>query len=417
MKQEIESGTISKEEANEIYAETTKEPYTKYPNKYIDKIEPKLSKLGSLICRLILRLTYGYHVTTAEISMEKFVKHCTKPGENKAYSRRQIINEKNKLIEMGLLKKLKKGVYCLDIFYDIIRKPLENTEQPSIIQFNPLPHQSTDIPLAPSAEAISAVQNLVMELSSVENPYDFSDDDVNNYLNNYVDNSVDNYVDNSVDNSQNMPSDNAKEEISENPVESSVCDEKKVNQIAPSARAYNTDGLSITFSDLKTNKENWKSVCFAFAQRFGIAIEKIFGIFAGLDKKYGLEYINQKIQLIYDFAKKRKIENPIGFLVCACNANYLPPRPLRQQIEIKAKAKRVIAADSAELKEREEIYSAGVERTEKAENIRKGLSAEKIKEYVERATKILIDKGARAFLIPDIAIQSEANQLILAECS
>ena len=99
------------------YQEAYQEPYTKYPNRYSDVIKPQLTDTQRDICDVVIRMTCGWHQTSAEISNAMF---AAKTGK----TIQAIIKAKRQLEEMGLLVVLergggsKKGRYMLDLYYD-----------------------------------------------------------------------------------------------------------------------------------------------------------------------------------------------------------------------------------------------------------------------------------------------------------
>jgi hypothetical protein len=99
------------------YPEPRQEPYTKYPNRYNDVIKPRLTGTQRDICDVVIRMTYGWHQTSAAISNAVFARKSNK-------SKQGIIKAKNQLEEMGILIILEKGggsrtnEYMLDLWYD-----------------------------------------------------------------------------------------------------------------------------------------------------------------------------------------------------------------------------------------------------------------------------------------------------------
>ena len=98
-------------------AASHQEPYTKYPNMYTDIHKPKLTSVQRDVCDVVIRLTYGWHKTSAPISISTFTK---KTGR----SRRAIISAKQQLLGSGLLVELEHGggtitsEYVLDLYYN-----------------------------------------------------------------------------------------------------------------------------------------------------------------------------------------------------------------------------------------------------------------------------------------------------------
>ena len=99
------------------YQEAYQEPYTKYPNRYNDVIKPLLTDTQRDVCDVVIRMTYGWHRTSAVIPNSVFAEKASKSIQG-------IIKAKKQLEDIGLLVVLergggsKKGEYMLDLWYD-----------------------------------------------------------------------------------------------------------------------------------------------------------------------------------------------------------------------------------------------------------------------------------------------------------
>ena len=67
------------------YPEPRQEPYTKYPNRYNDVIKPRLTDTQRDICDVVIRMTYGWHQISAEISNTVFIRKTNKSNGRKAF--------------------------------------------------------------------------------------------------------------------------------------------------------------------------------------------------------------------------------------------------------------------------------------------------------------------------------------------
>lgn len=377
----------TQEHAQETYNETQKTSYTKYPNKYIDKIQPTLTKCQAAICSYILRLTYGYHRPFAFISQKQFETHCIKPGtKDKGYSGRQIINGKNFLLSMGLLKKIRKDgkwAYYLDIFYD---QPKEKPQAKEIIQS--LPFEPLEIP--PINE----------QPESTAGTY-FSE--------------MENHVENLTIGEPEAVSPAENSDIASEPKADGiiVSESEKVKKNSYSQSAHNIDTKNMVFLDQDQNKQNknWKSVCFAFSSAFGINDKRIYETFGKLIAKFGMDYVKSKIEIIKYSQRSNKILNPIGMLISACNRDYIPAKPVRDKLEANAKSeyrmrKAQNCIDSLRTAEAERE-----DRDNRLEKIKANLPPAKISEYMEKA------RAAFAGLpfVMERAIEASANDMILAD--
>lgn len=369
------------QEAIEIYNETQKTSYTKYPNKYLDKIQPLLTKCEASICNYVLRLTYGYHRPYAFITQEQFVKHCVKPGlKSKGYSHRQIINSKNSLLEMGLLKKVRKDgkwAYCIDIFYDkaVIKTP-ETTRPENLIPFEPDKSETDDI------------------------------------VNNPVDNSVENCQ---TEEAQVIVNIEEKSDIEESikADEKPISKEKEMQKdsSAPELLYIDTKNSIILDQDQNKQNKNWKSVCFGYLNFFKVVDDRAFGTLGGLFAKFGYEYVISKIEIVKYNHARVKILNPIGALVDACKRDYIPAKPVRDRMEARAKAEYRVNKAKSVVNELLAAEATQRDRETRLEKIKTKLTPAKIDEYFEKAKA---DFAALPFVV-DAAIRAKANDLILAD--
>lgn len=384
MLKEIESCLTDQEEADQIYRDTISTNYTKYPNKYIDKIRPKLKKCEASICDFVIRKTYGFHKAVAEITLDDFTKNCIKPGTDKGYGQRNIIKAKNELLKMGLLIKIRnpkgqahKGLYAINIFYD-----------------NPKPEAITKEPIA--TEIIPEIAEPIYV--PVENP---------------VHNTVENYIPEAPE-SLNLQSEIQEQIIESEQGDSSVQQENNLQKKSDPNSAHIIDTKNSIYNAKNTNKtKNWKSVCFSFAKIFSIAEDKVYKPFANLVNQYGLDYVENKIQIVKEFAKSHKIENPIGLLVSACKRDYIPPRPVRQKLEIKARTESAVQKSREAFDRMLETAAENEKRQTLIDQIKSKLEPGAFDRYVERARQ----KFANLPFVMDLAVQAEANDLLLADFS
>ena len=132
-----------------VHTTAHQEPYTKYPNRYNDVIKPQLTDTQRDICDVVIRMTYGWHQTSAEISNSTFAAKTGKTVQ-------AIIKAKAQLEEMGLLVVLERGggsragVYMLDLYYDDPEKSVESSTIRQSEQLQELengsPSEQEDIP-------------------------------------------------------------------------------------------------------------------------------------------------------------------------------------------------------------------------------------------------------------------------------
>jgi len=125
------------------------QPYTKFPNRYTDRIKPRLTSTQRDICDIVIRQTYGWHRTAAAISNTFFSRKASRTVQG-------IIKAKKQLITMGLLILLKQGggsqksEYMLDLYYDdperSVKASLERQENPQETPPDPPDQEPEEIP-------------------------------------------------------------------------------------------------------------------------------------------------------------------------------------------------------------------------------------------------------------------------------
>lgn len=137
------------------------EPYTKYPNRYNDVIKPQLTDTQRDICDVVIRMTYGWHKTSAAIPNSMFAEKSNKSIQG-------VIKAKKQLEDMGLLVVLEKGggsktgVYMLDLYYDDLERAVKASTLPQEEQL--METENSSLP----EEDISQEVESEMEVPAVE---------------------------------------------------------------------------------------------------------------------------------------------------------------------------------------------------------------------------------------------------------
>jgi hypothetical protein len=267
--------------SQQIFEDTLRQPYTKIPNRYIDKIRMRLTPAEDHVCMLILRKTYGWHRKCVYLKPSAF----TKQMRAGVYKERVIFYAKKSLLSMGLLKRDKDNYY-IDIFYDL-RIELPEPEAPK-----------TNYPQIPQ-EILSEIIGQELQLEA----------------------NVENSVDNLVDKPAETPAEKSCTQCSETVDDSTVCEAPKLQSFAGFLRERGPQALDCT---LKTNipAEQEEIVCsLKNAIRESDPIRKEIFI-RTIVKKFSSEEISKQLVIFEDYRKKYKIKIEMAFLMAALKSNY-----------------------------------------------------------------------------------------------
>ncbi len=323
------------------YQTTHQEPFTQYPNRYTDRIKPKLTDTQRDICDVVIRYTDGYHKTTAEISLSTFIK---KTGKTK----QGIIKAKKQLKELGLLIELKKGggantgVYMLDIYYDIPGRsigpfPPEQEEQPKEIK-NTMPEQEVfnfeldssilepdviteDIcPEEMPENCQTSIEQLQEESHIIEEPIsEIATSDEEKSGKTDAENSNDMDISGNIGGKQNLPP-------------SIVSTNKDLNLKEKQTKEQNK-------KERKNPKKAVASVRFKFLSIFPeTKAEDDWRFFGWAIKEYGLETCMDKLNYMKEHRKKHRIANPKGFFRFSLEKDYQVPKFISEKIKADKRA-------------------------------------------------------------------------------
>lgn len=159
------------------------EPFTMYPNRYVDRIKPTLTDTQRDVADVVIRMTYGWHRTSARISNGTFMLKTNK-------SEPAVIRAKKELEDMGLLVVLERGggtttgLYMLDLYYDTdrsvkaaMRRQEEQVEQSGTQESappedTPTAQEVTELPAPVSipVDPIAIPESATSELSEQSEP-------------------------------------------------------------------------------------------------------------------------------------------------------------------------------------------------------------------------------------------------------
>jgi len=302
------------------YQTTYQEPFTKYPNRYADRIKPKLTDTQRDICDVVIRYTYGYQRTTAEIPLSTFIK---KTGKTK----QGIIKAKKQLKELGLLIELKKGggantgIYMLDIYYDTPERSIKpflpkQEEQPKELE-NPISEQKEfDLGLdspeeMPENYETSTSEPLQEESHIIEEPIPeiaISDEE-----------------------------EKSGTEDAENPKDMEVSGNIGGKLSLPPYSIYSNISLNLKEKQTKEKKNPKKAIAFVrfnFLSNFPeTKAEDDWKFFGWAVKEYDLEACMYQLNYMKEYRKKHPIANPKGFFRSALQKNYTPSKFISEKIK------------------------------------------------------------------------------------
>lgn len=104
--------------SEELWTDLESEPFTKVPNRFLNRIQHKLTPIQIAMMNHVFRQTIGFHRRSASISNAEF----TKASHS---SRRAVIYAKRELIQMGLLVLVQPGKgftkcrYAVNLYFDM----------------------------------------------------------------------------------------------------------------------------------------------------------------------------------------------------------------------------------------------------------------------------------------------------------
>ena len=313
------------------YQTTYQEPFTQYPNRYADRIKPKLTDTQRDICDVVIRYTYGYQRTTAEIPLSTFIK---KTGKTK----QGIIKAKKQLKELGLLIELKKGggvntgIYMLDIYYDTpersIKPFLPKQEEQSKELENPISEQKEfDLGLdspeeMPENYETSTSEPLQEESHIIEEPIPeiaISDEEEKSGTED-AENPKDMEVSGNIGGKLSLPPYSIYSNISLNLKEKQTKEKKneKERKNPQKAVAFVRFSFLSIFPETKA-EDDWKF--------FGWAV-----------KEYGLETCMDNLNYMKEHRKKHPITNPKGFFRSSLEKDYQVPKFISEKIKADKRA-------------------------------------------------------------------------------
>ena len=352
------------------YQEIHQEPYTKYPNRYNDTIKPRLTDTQRDICDVVIRMTYGWHQTSAEISNSVFIGRTSK-------SKQGIIKAKKQLEEMGILIVLGKGggsktnEYMLDLWYDnpdksVRASMLRQEEQLQELEESSPVEEQEDIPQLP--EDPVAVMNKPGELQlDQENPITGSEEQIKEP----EIPSEETQVQAPVEEIPGPASSICKAEISdtgsvENPgsIEAHELPTSKLSLPPSEEDINNISGgkekhTAINPENGEPKKGRKKAAATVRYKFFSIFPEakkdKDWAFFGWVAKEYGIEACLAKLDYMKEHRKQHSITNPKGFFRTALVRNFQPPAFIVTKLRADETAKREMERCRRESEEWQQI--------------------------------------------------------------
>ena len=297
-----------------VHTTAHQEPYTKYPNRYNDVIKPQLTDTQRDICDVVIRMTYGWHQTSAAISNSVFIRKTNKTKQG-------IIKAKKQLEEIGILIVLEKGggsktsEYMLDLWYDdpdrSVKASIIRQEEQLEEMEDSLSEEQEDIPKSQVVELESytpEAEDLDQEISdtgSVGNPCAIEDSEPPT-------------------GKLSLPP--YKEDLNNN-----ILSKKEKHTVTDS-------------EDEKTKSEKKKAtatVRYKFFSIFPETREKDdWQFFGWIAKEYGLDICLEKLNYMKEHYKQHEITNPKGFFRMALVKDYQLPAFILAKIKADENARR-----------------------------------------------------------------------------
>ena len=362
------------------YPATYQEPFTKYPNRYNDVIKPLLTDTQRDVCDVVIRMTYGWHQTSAEISNSVFV---NKTGKSK----QGIIKAKNQLEEKGLLIVLEKGggsrtnEYMLDFWYDnpdksIKASMLQQEEQEDIVELSEeVQPEIEEDPNCNTSEEPDLEQG-ISDTEAAINPGRIEDS-----------------------------------ETSTSKLSLPPCKEDLGNSII-----YNKNKQIENSANEEIKSERKKAiatVCFFF-KSFGLELEEKDYAFVGwCIKEFGIESVNKKIQIM-KFQRSRgvKFSNPLGWLRSGLMRDYGFCKWDSEVMKAKERARKELERSRLEQMQREcEIQEAERSR-DKVEKMKAQLVPKDREDLRKAAIEHISEMGISSNWINEPLIESIENQIV-----
>ena len=301
---------------------TRREPFTAYPNKYLDKIKPYLTGVQRDVCDLVIRKTRGWHRRSAAIPNSEFMRKTRK-------SERAIITAKKHLTEMGLLIVVKEGggsqtgEYSLDLYYDT--KPQEESAPEPAEESQETPAESQE---STPEKASEPEKDTSLDSQETDQPGPAHSTD-----------SID-----SEDHSEMSKPDDAPESDSDTVSEAPTTElSAAVPTPDPGINIYNIKqtGAANAESDKAERKKATAVVC-SRLKKWGFDVESSNYAFVGWAiKHYGIEVVNEKLSILkFQILRGVKLSNVFGWLRKALSHDYQYSHFDEQRIQAEAKAQK-----------------------------------------------------------------------------
>ncbi len=335
------------------YPETYQEPYTKYPNRYSDLIKPRLTGTQRDICDIVIRMTYGWHQTSAAISNTVFAKKASK-------SKQGIIKARKQLEEIGILVVLQEGggsktnEYMLDLWYDNPDKSVKASiirqeEQLLEMENPPSQEEQEDIPEILEAPAIDGPTifeepEVEMETPSIKTESSTEQEENTPYEENVLESQpkTEENLNCGIPESQLVESENhtpedpnSEQEISDTELAAnpSSIEDSEPPTSKLSLPPYKED-LSNNISrekkkqteDPQEKKKAAATVRYRFLSLFPEnKADDDWQFFGWVAKEYGLEACLAKLDYMKEHHRQHSIINPKGFFRTALVKDFQPP--------------------------------------------------------------------------------------------
>jgi len=362
------------------YQEAYQEPYTMYPNRYLDYIAPKLSSTERDVAEVIIRYTKGYHVASAQIPNRVFMSRTGK-------SEPTIIKAKKSLIDLGLLVVLNDGggttttEYMIDLYYNNPTKSIKaqlDRQQEELDEFSIederlgvqndiiiIESDTTDTPPQP-IELDSQESDTTHDVSSTTDAIVIEPDVEVHDMEPEVDHpSSTSSTTDAPTMEVGAPSPTIAT-ISDThvPTESIITDSNAIPttkvSLVPSYKDLDLSIINInkkhteaaTSTVTTTTRAQITALRCLFSDLFpGTGTEGDYGFWGYLAKTYGIDRCMDKINYMGEHRRHHPINNPKGFLRRALECNYSPPLSIVAKLKADESARRATERSRMEAQE------------------------------------------------------------------
>ena len=357
------------DEAQEVLDATLSLPFVKYPHKYLT-IAKKLNARQKHVCEIVINKTWRWHKSKCILWTNDFMADI--------YSERSILQAKNELYKMGLLRKEGLRTYYIDIYYKEKQqktpKPPENL-QTNILQVTLESNEQVDIAEGLTLESNEQVD--IPEIIQIENSVIQPCGDVDNST------------------------------VQDSSQVQNFCTSDIVFPLDPSLNSLKkqTDQTSKEF------KEKKASVCFLISIFSGMEYNHVIR----LTSRKSLDQCEKAFEITKDACRTGTVISPAAFFTDALKKGWKANKHTDCKLEVRKCSERL---DEKSRLECENLVKKAEQRViddKYTASVRVSMSESELSKLTADAKQGLLDGGTSvAFFIDDFAIERQANTILLS---